>query len=87
MVVLDVLVTAFGRLCHHSKSGAPPAGSNANSTTTSRRNGEASGNKTAPNGDQIDFYDRPAQVDRSVGAIDAWFKMHLANSAREPGMA
>jgi uncharacterized protein len=38
-------------------------------------------------GDQIDFYDQPAQVDRSVGAIDAWFKMHLANSAREPGMA
>jgi fermentation-respiration switch protein FrsA (DUF1100 family) len=35
-------------------------------------------------GDQIDFYDQPEQVDRSVAAIDDWFKKHLARSAREP---
>lgn len=33
-------------------------------------------------GDQTDFYDQPEQVDRSVAAIDGWFKAHLVKSAR-----
>jgi fermentation-respiration switch protein FrsA (DUF1100 family) len=35
-------------------------------------------------GAQIDFYDRPGHVDRSVAFIGDWFRRHLASSAREP---
>jgi uncharacterized protein len=35
-------------------------------------------------GEQINFYDRPELVDRSVAFIDDWFKTHLASSGREP---
>jgi len=29
-------------------------------------------------GEQTDFYDRPEQVDRSVKAVDNWFKTYLS---------
>jgi hypothetical protein len=32
--------------------------------------------------EQIDFYDRPEQVDRSVAFIDDWFKMRLERNRR-----
>jgi hypothetical protein len=35
-------------------------------------------------GDQIDFYDQPEQVDRSIGVIDSWFRMHLTGSTGVP---
>lgn len=38
-------------------------------------------------GDQIDFYDRAEQIDLSIGAIDDWFKTHLANPVRQRNTA
>jgi hypothetical protein len=37
-------------------------------------------------GDQIDFYDQPDEVDRSVRAIDDWFRMHLREPAGVPAV-
>jgi uncharacterized protein len=30
-------------------------------------------------GEQTDFYDRPAQVDQAIAAIDGWFRAHLTD--------
>jgi fermentation-respiration switch protein FrsA (DUF1100 family) len=38
-------------------------------------------------GAQIDFYDQAEQVDRSVEAIDDWFKTHLMHAARTSAAA
>jgi dienelactone hydrolase len=35
-------------------------------------------------GEQTDFYDQPAQVDRSVAAIDRWFMAHLKSASISP---
>lgn len=35
-------------------------------------------------GGQTDFYDQPAQVNRAITAIDAWFDIHLRDRAEAP---